>query len=320
MSEPGPGPHGVRLPRTAPGASAAAFAPLDWVLLAVPALMWGSSFAFMEVGLRHLEPGVITFARVLFGAAALAALPGARARVARADLPRIALLGLLWMALPFTLFPIAQQWISSSLAGMLNSAMPVLTAVVATVLTRRVPGRWQIVGIVVGLAGVVAIGADGWIDGDTTALGVVLVVAAVGSYAVAVNLAVPLQQRYGSLPVLVRIQAVAIVLTLPGAVVGWPSSSWSADSVVAVVALGVLGTGWAFVAMATLIGRVGATRGSITTYFVPIVAVAIGVVFLDERVPASAVAGTALVLAGAALVSRRDTVGPAVSAGAGSRG
>lgn len=320
MSEPGPGPVGARLPRTAPGASDAAFTPLDWVLLAVPALMWGSSFAFMEVGLRHLAPGVITFLRVVFGAVALVAVPRARARVDRGDLPRIVLLGLLWMALPFTLFPIAQQWISSSLAGMLNSAMPVLTALVATVLTRRIPGRWQIVGIVVGLAGVVAIGADGWRDGDTTALGVMLVIVAVGCYAVAVNLAVPLQQRYGSLPVLVRIQAVAIVLTLPGAAIGLPSSSWGVDSAAAVVALGVLGTGWAFVAMATLIGRVGATRGSITTYFVPVVAVLIGVAALDERVPASAVLGTALVLAGAALVSRRDTVVPGISAGAGSRG
>lgn len=314
-----PGAPGARLPRTAAGTSSAAFTPVDWALLATPALLWGSSFALMEVGLRHLEPGLITFLRVVFGAAALAIVPSARTPVDRADRPRIALLGLTWMALPFTLFPIAQQWIDSSLAGMLNSAMPVLTVLVATALTRRAPGRWQAVGIAVGLAGVVAIGADGWREGDTTAVGVVLVLLAVSSYAVSVNLAVPLQQRYGSLPVLVRIQAVAIVLTLPGAVVAAPGSSWGTDSVAAVVALGVLGTGWAFVAMATLVGRVGATRGSVTTYLIPVVAVIIGVVAFDESVPPAALVGTALVLTGAALVSRSERpTATALSAPAGS--
>jgi drug/metabolite transporter (DMT)-like permease len=318
VSDPGD-PPARRLPRTAPGANPAAFAPLDWVLLATPALLWGSSFALMEVGLRHLGPGLVTFLRIVFGAAALATVPAARSPIDPADRPRVALLGITWMALPFTLFPIAQQWISSSLAGMLNSAMPVLTVVVATLLTRRAPGRWQALGVAVGLVGVVAIGADGWRQGDTTALGVVLVVVAVSSYALSVNLAVPLQQRYGALPVLVRIQAVAVVATAPGAVVALPSSSWGVDSVAAVVALGVLGTGWAFVAMATLIGRVGATRGSITTYLVPVVAVVVGVVAFDERVPPSALVGTALVLAGAALASRAERpTATALSAPAGS--
>ena len=296
----------ARLPRTAVGTHAGAFTTLDWGLLLSCAVIWGSSFYFMEIGLRSLEPGVITFLRVVFGAIALAAVPAARRRVHRDDWPRIVVLGATWMALPFTMFPLAQQWINSSLAGMLNAAMPVMTALVTLAIARRLPGAAQAVGLAVGLSGTLAIGWDGLGDGGSSALGVALVLVAVTSYAVSVNLAVPLQQRYGSLPILVRIQLVAMVLTAPFALAGVPDSEWELRPLLAVGALGVFGTGLAFAAMGTLVGRVGATRGSIATYLVPIVSIALGAALLDERIHPLAALGTALVLFGAWLVTRAD--------------
>lgn len=298
-----------RLPRTSAGTHAGAFAPLDWGLLLACAGIWGASFYFMAIGLRSLEPGVITFMRIALGAAALVVLPAARRRVARHDWPRIAVLGATWMAIPFTLFPLAEQRISSSLTGMLNAAMPVMTAVVALLMARHLPGRWQAIGLGVGLVGTLTIGWDGLGEGGSSAAGVVMVLVAVAAYAVSVNIAVPLQQRYGTLPILVRIQLVAMVLTAPYALVGLGDSSWEIRPVLATVVLGVFGTGLAFAAMGTLIGRVGATRASISTYLMPIVSVSLGAALLDESVHPAAVVGTLLVLLGAWLVSRAERLG-----------
>jgi drug/metabolite transporter (DMT)-like permease len=114
-----------------------AFAPRDWGLLAAVALMWGSSFLLIEIGLVDLEPAAVAWLRIVFGALTLGCVPGARRSVRRRDLPGIALLGLVWMAVPFLLFAVAQQSIASSLAGMINGAAPLFTAAVAAVWARR---------------------------------------------------------------------------------------------------------------------------------------------------------------------------------------
>jgi drug/metabolite transporter (DMT)-like permease len=226
--------------------------------------------------------------------------------VDRADLPRIALLGLVWMAVPLLLFLIGQQWIDSSLAGMINGAVPVFAVVTAAILLRRRPAGRQLLGIVIGFVGVVGVLWPATRGAEANVLGAGLVLLAVVCYGLAVNLAVPLQQRYGALPVLFRAQLVALVLLAPAALVSIPSSEFAWPSALAVMALGFFGTGWSFVAMTTLVGRVGATRGSVAIYFLPVVAIALGVVFRDETVAAISLIGTVFVLAGAYLTSRRE--------------
>lgn len=305
MTTAAPGPR-RRLLETSGGTLTEAFGAPEWGLLAGIALIWGSSFVFMAIGLESLRPGVISLARVGLGAAALALVPRARRAVDRADMPRIALLGLVWMAAPLTLFPIAQQWIDSSVAGMINGAMPLTTAVWSVALLHRTPGPHQLWGLLVGFAGVAAISWPSVQDSTATALGTGLVVAAVVLYGLAANLAVPLQHRYGSLPVLLRAQVVALVAMAPFGLWQLGGSTWEWGPVLAMVPLGVLSTGLAFVAMATLVGRVGGPRGSVAVYFVPVVAIVLGVAVRGEAVHPLAVAGTALVLVGAWLASRRE--------------
>ena len=120
------------------------------------------------------------------------------------------------------MYSLAEQWIDSSLAGMLTAAVPIWTALVATILLRRLPGRTLAVGLLVGFGGVLVLSWPSVRNADASALGVLLVILATASYGVAGNLAVPLQQRYGALPVLARAQLVALVLVLPYAVVGMP--------------------------------------------------------------------------------------------------
>jgi drug/metabolite transporter (DMT)-like permease len=288
------------------GARPDAFGAREWLLLAGVALVWGSSFLFTELALGALRPGAITLGRVLLGAAAVALFRAARHSVDRADLPRVTLLGLVWLAGPLLLFPLAQQWIDSSVAGMLLGSGPLFGAAWAVVLLRRPLGRAQTLGLLAGFAGVVAISWPEVQGSRATTLGAALVVLAVVLYGLSVNLAVPLQQRYGSLPVLLRAQLAALVLLLPFGLWSLPGSHFDVGAALAMLPLGILGTGLAFALMTTLVGRVGGPRGSIATYFVPVVAVALGVAFLDERVAPAALAGTALVLGGAWLTSRRE--------------
>ncbi len=269
--------------------------------------VWGASFLFMAEGLEAFEPGVVTLARVGLGALALTAVPAARrGRIEPEDRPRVVALAVLWIAVPFTLFPLAQQWIDSAVAGMLNGAMPLMTAVVTGVLLGAAPGRAQVVGLLVGFAGVVAVSLPTLGEGDNAALGVVLVIAAVSCYAVSASIAPPLQQRYGSAPVMLRVLWVATALVAPFGLVGLPGSRWATSSALAMVAVGVLGTGLAMVAMGSLVGRAGATRASTITYVIPLVALALGALLRDEHIAGLAVAGGVLVITGAAVSSRAE--------------
>ena len=295
------------LPATNSGSHQDAFHPADWGLLAGIALIWGSSFLFMAIGLDNFRPGVVTLARVGLGTATLALFSAARRPIDPSDRRRVAFLGVIWIGIPLSLFPIAQLWIDSSVAGMINGAVPILTAAWATVLLRRLPRPRQLIGIAIGFVGVVAIFLPEVSDSTATALGAALSLAAVVLYGLAANLAVPLQQRYGALPVLLRAQLAALVIVVPLGLWQLPGSTWGWASAAAMVPLGTLGTGLAFVMMATLVGRVGAPRGSIAIYFVPIVAIALGVVVRSERIDGVAIAGAALVLIGAWITSRRES-------------
>jgi drug/metabolite transporter (DMT)-like permease len=291
---------------TSEGTTSEAYGPREWGLLSGIAAIWGSSFLWMDVGLEALRPGVIVMIRVLLGAAALSIFSRARQPIPREDLPRIALLGLVWTAIPLSLFPIAQQWIDSSVAGMINGAMPLMAAAWATLLLRRWPGRLQMIGLAVGFVGVIGISIPELTTARSNAVGIALVIAAIVLYGLAANLAVPLQQRHGALPVLLRAQLAALVVVLPFGLIHLPGSEWSTGPILAMAPLGVLSTGLAFVMMANLVGRVGGTRGSVPIYLVPVVAIVLGVTFRDESVAPVALIGTALVLAGAWLTSRRE--------------
>jgi drug/metabolite transporter (DMT)-like permease len=249
---------------------------------------------------------VVTLARVALGALALMLVPAARTAVDRADLPRIALLGALWIGIPLSLLPIAQQWIDSSVVGMINGAVPVATAIWATALLRRAPRRMQAIGIAVGFAGVMAISLPEVRDSSAGAAGVILTLACVVLYGLSTNLAVPLQQRYGALPVLFRAQLAALVLVTPLGLAQLSGSRWELGPVLAMVPLGVLSTGVAYALLSVLVGRVGGPRGSVAIYLVPLVALVLGVALRGEDVGPVAVAGAAVVLAGAWLTSRPD--------------
>jgi drug/metabolite transporter (DMT)-like permease len=297
----------TRVIATAEGTRHEAFGPTEWALLAAIAAMWGSSFVWIAIGLDAFGPGLVALLRLGLGAAAIALAPRSRTPVEGADWPRIALLGLVWMAAPLVLFPLAQDLgVSSALNGMINGAMPLFAALVAAMLLRRMPGPAQLAGLAIGFGGIVMIAVPSAGQAAGTAVGIGMALFATVLYGLAANVAVPLQQKYGALPVVFRAQLVAVVLVAPFGLAQVPDSAFSWPSLVAMVILGVFGTGLAFIAMAVLVGRAGATRGAVAIYFIPLVALLLGITLRDETVPLVSVLGVALVLAGAWLTSRRE--------------
>ncbi len=281
--------------------------PLDFGLLAAAAGIWGSSFLFTAIGLDDFHPGLVTLLRIGFGLVALWLMPSARhtqAPLSPADRKRIGVLGVVWMAFPLTMFPIAQQWVDSSIAGMLNAAMPIATVIVAATVFGVATTGTKLFGVAVGLVGIALIAIPTAQIANTNAVGVLLVLAAVIAYGFAANLAGPLQQEFGAIPVVARALVAAFVLSLPYGIYGLIESAFAWDSLVACIALGAGGTGIAYVCAAMLSGRVGAVRMSIVTYLIPIVSAVLGVVFRDESIGVLAIVGTAVVLLGAALTTR----------------
>jgi len=283
------------------------FGPTEWALFAIPALIWGCSFLLIAVAIEDFAPSVVTAGRIAFGALALAPFAAARRAMPRREWPRILVLSATWMAIPFMCFSVAEQWINSSLAGMLNGAMPLFTAAIAATLLRRLPGRVQLLGLLIGFIGVVLVMWPALDDGSSSSLtGIGLVLLAVACYGFSTNISVPLQQEYGAPAVTFRAQLGALVMTVPFAIFGLGGSEFEPDAFAAVAALGALGTGLAFIAMGTLLARVGASRASVAVYFVPVVAIIAGVIFRDEHVAALSLAGMVLVVAGAWLTSRAE--------------
>src|SRR6187455_474419 len=147
----------------------------DLALLVVPGVIWGASFLFIAEGLEAVAPNGVTFARIAIGFLTLSLFPTARRPVARADWAGTAALGVAWLAFPLSMFPFAEQHVSSALTGMLNGATPLFVAAVAGVLARRLPDRGTLLGLGIGLGGAVLIALPA-LGGQSSAFGVSLIV------------------------------------------------------------------------------------------------------------------------------------------------
>jgi len=276
-------------------------AVVDWVLLVVPGVIWGASFLFIAEGLEAVAPNGVTFTRIAIGFLTLSLFPSARQPVARADWAGTAALGVLWLAFPLSMFPFAEQHVSSALTGMLNGATPLFVAAVASLIAHQLPERGVVVGLVVGFGGAVIMALPA-LGGSSSAFGVGLIVAALVSYGIALNVARPLQQRNGAIPVVWRALAVALILTAPLGLPEVLKGDWSLRPALALLALGAGGTAIATILAATAAGRMGATTASATAFLIPVVALILGIVVRDERVTAISLIGAAICLFGAFII------------------
>jgi len=282
------------------------FEPKDWLFFVGLSFIWGASFLLIAESLEAFTPGFVTFGRVALGAMTLWGLRLAFKRGERldpSDRPRVVLLGLVWVAIPFTLFPLAQQWINSAVTGLLNGATPVLVAAISVIFVRVVPRGVQLLGLMLGLVGIILISTGSAAGGASQARGVLLVIVATLCYGFAINIAPPLQAKYGAIVLMSSVLSVASFLVLPLALINLGDNQWETSPVVALVSLGAIGTGLAYWIMSTLVGRVGSIRSSFITYLIPVVSLVLGVSFRGDTVGSLALIGTPISLLGAFLAS-----------------
>ncbi|MEY3679699.1 MAG: hypothetical protein RL547_311 [Actinomycetota bacterium] len=296
---------------TAPSSEAShRFGPAEWGLSAVIAVVWGSSFLWISIAIDHVEAPVVPLGRNFFGALALGLFPMARRGIERSDWWRVGLLSLVWMGIPFLLFPIAEKTVSSGVTGMLNGGLPVVGVVVTAIFVRRAPSARRVAAVCVGFVGIAVISLssiNAKDDGPTADVrGVTLLLISLVCYSSAVNLAAPLRDKYGTLRLMFWTEVAAVAWALPLGVPAMFRSdhTWSAWG--SIFVLGAVGTGIAFVVYGVLLGRAGPIRSMIGNFFTPIVSVLLGVSFRDEHISWWAVLGMAIVVAGAVMTSRPE--------------
>lgn len=283
------------------------FGAAEWGMTTAVALTWGASFLFIAIAIDHVATGVVPIARLAFGAMALACFPASRKMIAREDMKRVALLGLVAMTFPFYLYPLAEQSVSSSITGMINGSIPVTTVVAAAILTRKMPSRRRSLAVLIGFAGITLISFGSVGDGKGASIhGVMFLLAATCCYAFTSILSREMQMKYGTLTVLLWQEMFALLFSLPLGIPAFFDSSFSWSALLALMVLGAFGTGFAYVMYGMLMVRAGAVRGVIGVFFTPIVATILGLLFRDEKVSLLSMVGMCVVIIGAYFTSRPD--------------
>ncbi|MDX3695883.1 DMT family transporter [Streptomyces europaeiscabiei] len=286
---------------------------VDWRLrFAFLSLVWGFSFLLIKVGTGAYAPFQVTFGRLLFGTLVLAAAMA----VKRERLPRgarvwghLTVAALLLNALPFSLFAYAELTVPSTLAGICNATSPLWGMALSLVaLSEDRPTRVRVAGLGLGFLGVLTVlGAWQGFSG-LDARGTTLALLASLSYPIGwiyvrrtlAGTTVSHLSLTGAQLLLATAQLAFVTplfTTLP--------SSFPVLPLLAVVALGALGTGVAMLVQYGLVSAVGPTTAQMVTYFIPVIATAAGVTLLGESLTWSTPVGAAIVLAGAALTQAR---------------
>ena len=291
-------------------------------LLRVAALaaIWGSGFLLIKISLRGFTPVQLTFARLALGATVLAIVVA----VMRLQLPvearlwgHLTVAALLANAIPYTLFGVAEQTVNSNLAGAINATTPLWTVLFALLSRQHEPlGPVQWAGMILGFGGALLIFSP-WRADAAPWPGVLACLAAAASY----GLSYIYMGRYltnRGLPPLVlstgQLIAATGLLLLATPFGGLTTPTWRADALAALLALGVIGTGIAYVINYRIITEDGPVLASTVTYLLPVVAVILGALVLNEPITLPLAIGVAIVLAGVALTRRKPAAQPGPTA------
>lgn len=279
--------------------------------LALLAVIWGWSFLFIKVAVEGMTPTAVAGARIALGMVTMLVV----LRTRRTAIPRdpalwrhFAVMGLVHSAVPFTLLAWGEERITSALTAVLNATTPLFAALLTALLLGERLRRSQLAGVVLGFAGVAVAAGIGARDLSGSSLGgAAAAVGAAACYGLGFTYA---RRHLAGVPPLVASGGQLVAATCligPFAVITslQEGIDLEAHRVLAVVLLGVVGTGFAYVLNYGSIAELGPTRASVVTQLVPVVAVAVGVAFLDEPFRLRLVAGAALTVLGIALLHER---------------
>lgn len=278
----------------------------DLVDLIALGFLWGASFLFMRVAGPEFGAFALVEVRVAIAAAVLLPLlimRGQGSELTGNWIP-LGILGIHNTALPFVLFTWATLYLTAGTSAILNATAPIFTAIIAWAWIGEKMTIGRIIGLFVGTVGVWLLVSDkvGTSMGDTT----FAVVAALGGsflYGVAGNFT----RRYAShvkpLAIATGSQVGAAIVLLPVAIMTWPGTSISTTAWAAAITMGLFSTALAYILYFRLIANTGPTNAITVTYLIPLFAMLLGAVVIDEPITGAMVAGCAVILLGTALAT-----------------
>ena len=277
-----------------------------WFLFLAMGVIWGVPYLFIKVAVEHLTPASLVFFRTAVAARLLTPIAAARGELRpllKQWKPLVAYTAA-ELAIPWLFLANAERRLSSSLAGLLLAAVPLVGAVLGWV-TKSDRLDWRrALGLLIGISGVAALVGLDLGSGDVAAvlqMGIVAVGYAVGPFILA---------RYLSGAPELGVVAASLVLTglvyAPVAVFQLPRQWPPKEAIVSVLVLAILCTAIAFLLFFALVNEIGPTRSTVITYINPAVAVALGAIFLDEPITKGILVGFVLVLLGSAMATRRS--------------
>lgn len=288
------------------------------------ALIWGSSFLLMKVGLRSLAPLQISGLRIFAGTATLLVLlsmTGGRLPREARTWGHLTVSGVFLTALPFTLFALGEERVSSALAGIGNATTPIAAVLCALLLlpSDKLSAR-KLAAVIIGFVGVVVIMQPWAAAGRPDLVGFGMTVAAGACY----GLGWTYNRRHlgkadlGGLSMPTALLIVGTVLMLPTLLIWWwtqrevlaapwsthpdPAGGSLALPLAATLALGIVGTGLAYMLQFDVVRAAGATVSTTVTYLIPVVSVVLGVTLLSERLAWPQIVGAAIVLVSAVVI------------------
>jgi drug/metabolite transporter (DMT)-like permease len=293
----------------------------DWATLLGLGLMWGTSYVFIKLGVETLGTFTLIAARLGIGLALLVTV----VFLAKEPLPRelrtyghLIVMAVINIVLPFALITTAERSVDSNLAAIINGTVPLFVILFAALFLHDEPMTVnRLGGLVVGYVGVIVLvsrtllnpSQDSSIGGELALVGSAVAYGAGAVYARrnvrGLRPMIPALFQVGFAFVIV---AAIALLTEPVATGGLACADgkpcgWTGSAIISVVWLGLLGSGFAYLANFRLLSRIGATRTSLVAYLLPVVGIVSGALMFGEQVDLRLVAGTILVLAGVALVN-----------------
>ncbi|HUQ44378.1 MAG TPA: DMT family transporter [Candidatus Limnocylindria bacterium] len=284
----------------------------DWTLLLVLALMWGTSYAFIKLGVQTLPTFTLIMTRLVIGFLFIATV----VLIAREPLPRnpraylhFAVMAIINIVIPFTLITTAERSVPSSIAAIINGAVPLVVIVLAATFLHDEPITVsRLAGLLMGYAGVIVIVSPGLLSATQGELSGEL--ALVGStIAYGIGAVYSRRNMRGYRPMIPALFQVAFAVLFVG-ILAFAFErplevSWNTEALIAVLWLGFFGSGAAYLLNFRLLSRIGATRTSILAYFLPIVGIISGALMFGETIDGVVLIGTLLVIGGIALVNAK---------------
>ncbi len=286
---------------------------LDWLIFLALGFFWGSSYLFIKIGVDHgLQPFTLIMFRLLIGLVLLASVVA----IAREPLPRdprmyghLFVMGVINIAIPFSLITFAEQTVDSSLAAVINGAVPLFVIVIAALFLKgETVTMNRVAGLAIGFIGVATlVGLDLADLGSANTIGELALIGATIAYAIGNVYAKA--HVHGLRPMIPALFQVFFGLLVTGSLAFATEAplavAWVPESLFAVFWLGLLGSGLAYLSYFRILQHWGATRTSMVAYLLPVVGILLGAVVLSEAVSWTTLLGTALVIGGIALVNSR---------------